>query len=326
MSCLTRHKQALLWRAVAIVAVLGGGRSALEAGEPPPAYEKVSGLEGNLSSIGSDTLNSLMTHWAEAFRRLYPNVQFQIQGTGSATAPPAIGQGVSQLGPISRKMKSEEEDAFERTRGFKPTCLSVALDCVAVYVHQDNPINGLTMAQLDSIFSKTHKSGLRDMVTWGDVGLTGVWAKLPISLYGRNASSGTYAFFRQNVLLKGEYKDTVKEQPGSAAVVQGVASDRAGIGYSGIGYKIAEVRVVPLAKTEDYPFIEATFANSLAGSYPLGRTLYIYVAKRPGERLPRLNEEFFRFVLSKDGQEIAVRAGYGALPHDEVAKQLELLK
>jgi phosphate transport system substrate-binding protein len=289
-------------------------------------YEKVSGVDGSLNSIGSDTLNNLMTYWAESFNKLYPNVKIQVEGKGSATAPPALAAGTAQLGPMSRKMKPEEEDAFEKKHGFKPTRISVALDCLAVYVHKDNPIKGLTLAQLDCIFSKTRKSGFQDITTWGQAGLTGDWETMPMSIYGRNSASGTYAYFKEHVLLKGDYKDTVKEQPGSAAVVNGVAADRAGIGYSGIGYRTSEVRAIPLAKDGKSPLVEPTFANALKGSYPLGRTLYIYVAKKPDEPMPKLVEEFLKFVLSHEGQEIVVKDGYGVLPAKVITKQLGLLK
>jgi phosphate transport system substrate-binding protein len=289
-------------------------------------YEKVSGVDGSLNSIGSDTLNNLMTYWAEAFNKLYPNVKIQVEGKGSATAPPALAAGTAQLGPMSRKMKPEEEDAFEKKHGFRPTRISVALDCLAVYVHKDNPVKGLTLAQVDCIFSKTRKSGFQDISTWGQVGLSDDWAAMPISMYGRNSASGTYAFLKEHVLLKGDYKDTVKEQPGSAAVVNGVAADRAGIGYSGIGYRTSEVRAIPLAKDGKSPLVEPTFANALKGAYPLGRTLYIYVAKKPDEPMPTLVKEFLKFVLSKEGQQIVVKDGYGPLPTKVVEKQLGLLQ
>ncbi len=324
MRCVWIGKRELFRRILLVGMVLAGCQAELMSDELP-SYQQVPELQGTVSSIGSDTLNGLMAHWAGAFHLIYPDVQFQIEGSGSATAEPAIERGIAQLGPISRKMKSEEEEAFAKKRGFKPTCLSVALDCVAVYVHKDNPVPGLTLAQVDSIFSKSHNSGLGDILTWGDAGLAGPWADVPITLYGRSPTSGTHAYFKQNALLKGEYKETLKEQPGSVAVVQSVASDRAGIGYSGIGYKTPGVRALPLAKTEDYPFIEPTLENSLAGTYPLGRTLYVYVAKRPGEPLPRVNTEFFKFVFSKEGQNVAVKAGFGALPHDVLAEQRQLL-
>lgn len=298
------------------------------AGEVDPAiksYEKVSGVSGNLNSIGSDTLNNLMTMWAEEFRKQYPNVNIQIEGKGSATAPPALTQGTAQLGPMSRAMKPEEEDKFQEKHGFKPTQISVALDCLAVYVHKDNPIRGMTLPQLDSIFSKTRKSGYADISTWGQVGLTGPWEKLPMSLYGRNSASGTYAYFKEHALKKGDYKDTVKEQPGSAAVVNSVANDRAGIGYSGIGYRTSEVRAIPLAKDHLTSLAEPSFENALNGTYPLGRALYVYVAKKPNEPMPPLVKEFIKFVLSKDGQSVVVKDGYGALPPQIVEKELKKL-
>lgn len=288
-------------------------------------YRPVSGISGNLNSVGSDTLNNLMTYWAETFRKLYPTVNIQVEGKGSATAPPALAQGTAQLGPMSRAMKPEEEEAFEARHGSKPTRISVALDCLAVFVHKDNPIESLTMDQVDGVFSQTRKSGSDNLATWGDLGLTGRWKPLPISLYGRNSASGTYAFFKEHALLKGDYKDTVKEQPGSAAVLNGVANDRAGIGYSGIGYVTSEVRAVPLAKKSGQMAAEPTFENALSGKYPLGRALYVYVAKKPNEPLSPLVREFLKFVLSPQGQEIVVKDGYGPLPAAVIAKQLKAL-
>jgi phosphate transport system substrate-binding protein len=267
-----------------------------------------------------------MTYWAEAFQERYPNVKIQIEGKGSATAPPALTEGAAQLGPMSRAMKPEEEQAFEQKHGFKPTRISVALDCLAVYVHRDNPIQGLTLDQVDCIFSKTRKSGLADISSWGQLGLTGRWAKLPISLYGRNSASGTYLYFKEHALQKGDFKDTVKEQPGSAAVINGVATERAGIGYSGIGYKTSEVRAIPLAKNADSSPAEPSFENALAGKYPLGRTLYIYVAKKPNQPPSTLVAEFLKFVLSKEGQEIVIKDGYGPLPLKVIEKQHATLK
>lgn len=307
-----------------------GGAAALAAGvQVDPAvksYEPVSGVAGNLNSIGSDTLNNLMTYWAEAFRKQYPNVNIQIEGKGSATAPPALTAGTAQLAPMSRSMKPEEEDAFAKKHGCKPTRLTVALDCLAVYVHKDNTTHGLTLAQVDCIFSKTRKSGYADISTWGQIGLTGDWESLPISLYGRNSASGTYGYFKEHALGKGDFKDTVKEQPGSAAVVNSVANDRAAIGYSGIGYKTSEVRAIPLAKGPEDHLAEPTFENALAGKYPLGRALYIYVNKKPGQPMEPVVKEFLKFVLSKNGQEIVVKDGYGPLPAKVVDKQREELK
>jgi phosphate transport system substrate-binding protein len=315
--------------AVALPLVARAAAAAPSAGQVPASikpYEPVSGISGELSSIGSDTLNNLMTYWAESFAKVYPNVKIQVEGKGSATAPPALTQGTAQLAPMSRTMKNEEVDAFVAKHGFKPTRIDVAVDCLAVYVHKDNPIHGFTLAQLDSIFSKTRKSGFADINTWGQGGLKGDWAELPISIYGRNSASGTYLYFKEHVLEKGDYKDDVKEQPGSAAVVNGVANDRGGIGYSGIGYKTSEVRAVALAKTAKSPLVEPAFDNALNGSYPLGRMLYIYVSRKPGEPLSPLVKEFLKFVLSKQGQEIVVKDGYGPLPAGVHDKQLQAVE
>jgi phosphate transport system substrate-binding protein len=290
------------------------------------AYKSASGVSGNLNSVGSDTLNNLLTLWAEGFRKVYPSVNIQVEGKGSATAPPALIQGTAQLGPMSRAMKKEEEEEFEKTFGYKPTRISVALDCLAVYVHKDNPVAGLSLVQVDGIFSKTRKLSGPDITTWGDLGVKGELAALPISIYGRNSASGTYAFFKEHALGKGDFKDEVKEQPGSAAVVQGVAKDRAAIGYSGIGYRTSEVRVLTLAKATGQELVEPTFDNALNGKYPLGRALYIYINKKPSEPLPPLGKEFIKYVLSKEGQEVVIKDGYGPLPMSLIEKQLKLIE
>lgn len=275
-----------------------------------PSYEKVSGISGNLNSIGSDTLNNLMTLWAEGFKKVYPNVNVQIEGKGSSTAPPALIEATAQLGPMSRAMKSKETDEFEKKFGYKPTPIRTSLDSLAVFVNKDNPIQGLNIQQVDALFSKNRKCGATlDTATWGNLGLSGNWASAPISLYGRNSASGTYGFFKKVALCKGDYKDTVKEQPGSASVVQGVSEDRNGAGYSGIGYTTSGVRAIPLVK-EGSDYVEPTYENVASGKYPLSRFLFVYVNKEPNKTLDPLTKEFLKFVLSKEGQEIVVKDGY----------------
>ncbi|MEM7143668.1 MAG: phosphate ABC transporter substrate-binding protein [Verrucomicrobiota bacterium] len=290
-----------------------------------PTYETVSGVSGNLNSIGSDTLNNLMTLWAEGFKAIYPNVNVQIEGKGSSTAPPALIEGTAQLGPMSRAMKDEEIDHFEKKNGYKPTQIKVAIDALAAFANKDNPIEGLTLKQLDGIFSSTRNFGGEDITTWGQLGLTGEWANRPISLYGRNSASGTYGFFKEKAMGKGDFKSTVKEQPGSSAVVQGIASDLYGLGYSGIGYKTSGVRVVPLG-TEDGTYYDATMENCLSGDYPLARFLYIYVNEKPNEPLDKLTAEFLKYVLSKAGQEIVVKDGYYPLPESVSAEGVDATK
>jgi phosphate transport system substrate-binding protein len=289
-------------------------------------YKSVSGVAGNLSSIGSDTLNNLMTYWAEGFKKKYPNVNIQIEGKGSTTAPPALIAGSAQLGPMSRTMKNSEIEAFEKKYGYKPTKIGVALDSLAVFVNKDNPIKSLSLDEVDAIFSSTRKRGLADITTWGQLGVTGKLAPKPISLYGRNSASGTYGYFKEHTLKKGDYKNSVKEQPGSASVVEGIAHDIAGIGYSGIGYATSGVRVLPLSDKKGGRAEAANYQNVLSGKYPLSRMLYIYVAKKPGEPLPKVVEEFLKFALSQEGQKIVVKDGYDPLTAQMIDAQLKSLK
>ncbi len=297
--------------AVTVFLFMGGGVFALDVDPKLSRYSQVSGVSGNLKSIGSDTLNNLMTLWSEGFRSLYPTVKIEIEGKGSSTAPPALIQGTSQFGPMSREMKPKERDAFEKKFGYKPNKMRVAVDALAVFVHKDNPIRSLTMQQVDAIFSKNRKGGYHsDIRTWGDLGLTGAWADKPISLYGRNSASGTYGYFKKVALFKGDYKDSVKEQPGSSAVVQGIATDKYGIGYSGVGYKTADVNTVPLAVGEGEQAFDANAENAYSGDYPLARFLYIYVNKNPNRDLDPLRREFVKFVFSKNGQTMVIKDGY----------------
>ncbi len=288
-------------------------------------YKPVSGVSGNLSSIGSDTLNNLMTLWAEKFNKLYPNVKIQIEGKGSSTAPPALISATAQLGPMSRAMKGSEIDEFEKKYGYKPTQVRVAVDALAVFVNKDNPLACMTVEQVDGAFSKSRRSGYKENVkTWGQLGLTGDWANRPVSLFGRNSASGTYGFFKEHVLKNGDYKDEVKEQPGSASVVQGVTVDRFAIGYSGIGYATAGVKALPLAAKQGDKCHPATPEEAYAGTYPLARFLYVYVNRAPGKPLDPLVGEFVKLVLSKEGQEVVVKDGYFPLPgkieQEELAK------
>lgn len=289
-------------------------------------YQKASGISGSASSIGSDTMNNLMALWLEGFRRHYPNVRIQIEGKGSSTAPPALIEGTAQFGPMSRAMKSTEKDKFEERFGYPPTPLRTSLDALAVFVNKDNPLEGMTLPQVDALFSKTRRGGHGEQIArWGQLGLGGEWATARVSLYGRNSASGTYGFFKSVALFKGDYLDEVKEQPGSASVVQGVTEDRYGVGYSGIGYRTSGVRVVPLAEAEGMPFEDASLANVLDGSYPLGRFLYLYVNKTPGEPMDPLVREFARFVFSREGQEIVIKDGYMPVPFEVVVEELAML-
>jgi phosphate transport system substrate-binding protein len=319
-----RTETALL--AVVLAASLASANATAGEVDPQlPDYQKVEGVSGNLASVGSDTMNNLMTYWAEEFKKCYPNVNVAIEGKGSGTAPPALIAGTAQFGPMSRPMKEKEIDDFEKKFGYKPTCIRTSLDALGVFVNKDNPIKGMTFAQLDAVFSKTRfRKHPQDLTTWGQLGLEGDWLSRPLSLFGRNSASGTYGYFKEHTLKKGDYKDTVKECPGSAAVVQSITEDRFAIGYSGIGYKTAGVRAVPISEENDGDFVEATAENCYAGNYPLSRFLYLYVNKAPNKPLDPTVLEFLKMILSKQGQGVVLKDGYfpltAALAEEDRAK------
>jgi phosphate transport system substrate-binding protein len=320
-------KSAVLKTIVALGMAIGVARAAgatpVEVDKEIKSYAKVSGVSGNLSSVGSDTLNNVMTLWAESFQKLYPNVRIQIEGKGSSTAPPALIASTAQIGPMSRPMKPTEIDEFEKKFGYPPLQIRVAVDALAIYVNKDN----ITLTQADAIFAKTRTwGGPADITTWGPLGLTGEWAAKPLSMYGRNSASGTYGFFKEHALCNGDFKDTVKEQPGSASVVQGVAEDRFGIGYSGIGYKTSGVKALKLAAAEGKPYSDTEAESVFAGTYPLSRYLFLYVNKAPNKALDPLVREFLLYTLSRDGQEVVVKDGYLPIPHRVAEEELVKVK
>jgi phosphate transport system substrate-binding protein len=298
----------------AILVLVGRTGLALDT-ELDPAlkpYAKVSGeVAGSLKCVGSDSMNNLVALWAEGFKKHYPAVREAIEGKGSSTAPPALIEGTASFGPMSRDWKPQEIDDFKKKHGFAPTTLPVAIDMLAVFVHRDNPIKSLSLEEVDAIFSKNRKGGAKnDIVTWGDLGLGGEWKDKPIVLYGRNSASGTYLYFKENALFKGDFKDNVKQQAGSAAVVQAIGGDKFGIGYSGIGFGTADVRALPLAAKKNGTVVVPEPKAAYEGEYPLSRFLWLSLAHKPGDKLDPLRREFLRYVLSADGQADVKKDGY----------------
>lgn len=292
-----------------------------------PEYKPMPGISGNLNSVGSDTLNNLMLLWAEAFRATYPNVNIQVQGAGSSTAPAALIEGTAEIGPMSRAMTGTEIDRFQARYGYKPLQIRVAIDALAIFVNRQNPIEGLSLPQLDAIFSSTYRLGHAPIRTWGDLGLRQDWAQRPISIYGRNSVSGTYGFFKNVALGGGDFDGArYQEQPGSSTVVQSLTADRFGIGYSGIGYSTSGVRAIKLAREENGELVAPIQENCLSGDYPLARFLYVYINKNPRQPLDRLTHEFIRFINSRQGQEIVVRDGYFPLPATAVQETMRTIR
>jgi len=310
---------------VIIGMTLATGAHALDVDPQLPAYEPVPIGAALIKSVGSDTLGDLMRNWADEFAKLNPNVKIEVNSQGSATAPPALLDGVSQIGPMSRPMGSKEYEPFEKKYGYHPTSIPVAVDALAVYVNKDNPIQCLSIEQLDQIFSKTHLySGGKNIATWGDAGLTGDWAMHPISLFGRNSASGTHDTFVDAVLRHGEFKDELKEQPGSAEVVKMVAADKYAIGYSGIGYLTAGVRTVPLAAIPGECY-DTSPTLTYSGKYPLARYLYIYLNKAPTKPLDPALLEFIKYILSRDGQMETIKTGFYPITAANRTKALSAL-
>ncbi len=288
-----------------------------------PVYAPEPGLTGTLSSMGSDTLVYLMSFWAVEFKRLHAGSVFNVVAPGSSTAPPALLAGAANFAPMSRRMKDEEVAAFVAKNGYRPTEIRVAIDALAVYANKDNPIEGITLAQVDAIFSASRKCGYQqDITRWGQLGLQGDWALRDINLYGRNPSSGTRAFFSEHALCKGEYKKSLKMLPTSVDVVHMVAWHSGGLGYSGVGYRKPGVRILPLAAKAGSPFVEATATKALSGEYPLTRFLYVYLNKDPAKPLPPMERAFMRFVLSQRGQELVANDGFIPLTTDMVREEL----
>lgn len=280
--------------------------------EAYPKYPfKASGISGQIKSVGSDTMNNLMLLWTERFKEGYKSVRAEVEGAGSSKAMPALIEGAASFGPMSRDLKASEINDFEKKYGYKPVLIPVGIDMLGIFVHRDNPLESITLSELDAIFSSTRKLGAKQSIEqWGQLGLKGDFAKAPISLFSRNAASGTYGFFKEKVLGNGDFRNTVSEQPGSPAVVQSVGANRFGIGYSGIGYKTEGVKALLLAADKDSKPIAPTAENVTSGDYPLARFLYLAVNYKPGSQLDALRKEFILFVYSREGQEMVIKDGY----------------
>ena len=302
------------------------GAFAVDVDPALPAYKPAGGLSGQIKSVGSDTMGNLVKQWAEAFKALHPDVQIDVESKGSVTAPPALLEGASQIGPMSRPMSMEEINSFRKKYGYPPSSIPVAVDALAVYVNKANPIECLTLEQVDAIFSKDHwGGGGMEIKTWGKAGLTGDWANEPIALFGRNSLSGTFDTFKETVLRHGEFKDAVKQQVGSEDVVKMVAGDKFGIGYSGIGFLTEGVRAVPLAAPQNGKCYEPSAEFAYSGGYPLARYLRLYFNKKSDRPLDPVITDFIRFVLSKDGQLLTIKAGFYPVPNATRLQALKLL-
>lgn len=288
-----------------------------------PLYALVEGVSGSLAMAGSETMRPLTERWAGELRRLYPGVTIKVEGLGSETGPVKLLERKAEIAAMSRRLTTQEIADFIKEFGYEPTEVPVAVDALAVFVHRENPIAGITLQELDAIFCLERRRGIKYPIdSWGLLGLHEDWFDAPIRSYGRNGLSGTAAFFKEHVCNGAELKPGMIESPGSASVVMDVSKDRLGIGFSGIGYRTSGVRPVPLAIAKGGRYVEPTFQAAIDGTYPLRRNLYLYVNKPPKAAPSSPVVEFVKFALSRQGQELVIKMGYFPLTTNEITRLL----
>ncbi len=320
-------------------AEISGPFAAVTTDSTLPRYSPQAEVAGAFKIEGSETMSPLLSRLSLEFQRRQPKVAIEVRGGGSTKAVAEFVQPpLSKTGKImlreeraasfkilasSRELYDAEIKEFVIQNGYEPTAVPVAVDAVALYVHKDNPLQGLTLDQVDAMYSTTRNRGYKTPIKlWGDVGLTDGWEKEPIHLYGRDRRSGTRAFFQEHCLGGGEFAPGVHEDPGAASVILDVSRDRLGIGYSGLGLLASSVRAVPLAEAAGMPFVAPLSATVADQTYPLRRVLYLYVNKSPKEPLPPAAQEFLTFVMSYEGQDAVKKAGFFPLPPGQVARTL----
>ncbi|HEU4685949.1 MAG TPA: PstS family phosphate ABC transporter substrate-binding protein [Nitrospira sp.] len=300
-------------------------------------YNPEAQVTGTFKIRGSETMYPLLSRLSVEFQRRQPKVAIDVRGGGSTPAiseflqPPLSKSGQVRifeerakhfmLLSTSRELFDAEIKEFAAQHGYEPTAIPVALDAVALYVHKDNPIPGLTLDQVDAIFSTTRNRGYKTPITeWGQVGLTEGWEHVPIQLFGRDRKSGTRAFFQEHCLAGGEFVPTVHEDPGAASVILDLSRSQAGIGYSGLGLQTSMVRVVPLAESIGMPFVTPSSKTVADQRYPLRRVLYLYLDKAPDAPLPPAIQEFLSFLMSREGQDAVIKAGFFPLPANQLSQ------
>jgi len=273
-----------------------------------PSYELVAGLSGKITSIGESTTTNLVARVAAAFRRMYPDVTLQVTASPISVGPAALLEGRADLVPMSRPLAPEEVQSFTKKYGYPPTEIKVAADALAIYVEKGNPVPGLTLGQLDGIFSRTQSRGGSSIETWGQAGLTAEWADRRITLYGYGPDDGAHQIFQQQVLDGGAFRLSLRVEGGGSSIVQGVASDPGAIGFASVFFACKRVRVVQIAGADGRSYAP-TEENVRSHKYPLSRFLYIYVNKPPRQPLGGPASEFLLFLLSREGQQIVADGG-----------------
>ena len=280
-----------------------------------PFYRPVEKLSGELKLGGSNTLSHIASVWIDGFRHFYPDVNISIEVNGSRQAVSDVSAGKTQIGLLSRTIGRSEVDEFRKVHGFNPTVLTPCLERTAIFVHKDNPIAGLTVAQVDAIFSTECRRGADKYCgTWKQFGLEGDWAGQPIVVHGRTKDTGSQVFLQQKVLLGSPFRDDLQTHPTNVKMLQAIAKDPSAIGFSGLSYATPQVRAVPISFAEGEDFVAVDSAEAARGRYPLVRQLQFVVKHDPKEKMPAVEQEFIKYVFSRLGQEDVVKAGFQAIP------------
>lgn len=303
--------------------------------------EPVAALNGKLHSVGADTMDVMTFGWIQLYRRIHPQVEVTMEARSSLTAAPALTNGLAHLAPIAREFLPSELEMFRKRHGYDPLLIRVAggsfatnnrSHAVAVYVHRENPLRHLTLAQLDAVFSTTRRRGYpRDIAVWGDLGLGGEWTYRPITIYSMRRPNGIVNFFQLRVLQGGEFKSAIHERGNTsdklalAAVVESIANDPGAIGFASFGHGEGGVRALALSEDGNTPAISGTPESVADHTYPLARWVYIAINKPPGLPVAPTVKEFLQLVLSSEGQKVVAR-DEAFLPLPAAVRQQELAK
>lgn len=222
-------------------------------------------------------------------------------------------------------MYDDEIKQFETQFGYKPTRVCIAIDGLGVFVSKNNPVKGLTLTELDAMYSTTLKRGGRSITQWGQLGLTGEWANRPVALYGLRSGAGANALFADFVLKGGDFRPSMHGEFVSSSVVQGVGVEAGGVGFASVFYQTRRTRLVPLS-ADGTNYYKPTMEHCLSGKYPLARFLILHVNRKPGTPLDAPTLELHRYMLSRQGQESVMDAGSYPLPAQTIAEQLALVE
>jgi phosphate transport system substrate-binding protein len=281
-----------------------------------PVYRPVSQtLQGELKLTGSNTMSHVAAVWASGFRQFYPDVKISINVEGSREAVSSVASGQAHIGLLSRSITAEEVAAFQQQLKHPPQVLTPCLERMAIYVHKDNPIKGLTLQQIDAVFSADCKRGATQPIrTWGQLGFPGAWATQPVTAQGRNNDTGSQVFFQEAVLLGGKYREDLQGHPDNLELLNAIVADPRSIGFAGICYDNPNVRTVPVAIGPQGPFVAIDSPEADAGAYPLVRPLQLVVDHDPAKGQPAMQAEFIKYVFSSRGQEDVIKSGFQAIP------------